>query len=733
MSETFNFPFEKYLNSEQLEAVNSVDGPVLVIAGAGSGKTRTLVFRLLNLIRLGINPENILLLTFTRKAAASMIGRASDLVGGICNNIFGGTFHAFSHSMLRRYHGYANLKKDFTILDRSDVQDIFNLIIKQKDKDINKKILADKRFLATLASKASNYNNGLISLLEAEFLDLLNNYDLIKDMLDSYNEYKKNSNLLDFDDLLVRWRDALKNNPDLQEIVSSNFKYIMIDEYQDTNTIQAEIVKIVAGTSHNIMAVGDDSQSIYAFRGANFKNILEFPQIFPDCKVIKLEKNYRTTQPNLDCTNAIIASAKESFHKRLVAVRDGGNPPFYYFPFDDGHQAVFVVERIKELMEKNVPLHEIAVLFRAGFHSFQLEAELSRHNIKYEKRGGLKLFEAAHIKDMTALLKLTINPLDPLSLNRILMSINKIGTKTMMSIYENLAGSDDPLALMANYETKSQWKDILRNLGRLLVEIRGNQPSVFETFMMLDKWFFPNLIRLYPEDYHKRTLDLQQFYQMSEKYESASSFLSDITLDPPESLSNHEEINSSVVLSTIHSAKGLEWKAVFIISLCEGKFPSQAANFEEIEEERRLFYVASTRAKDILFLLIPMSNNNFPQIPSRFFKEIPLKLMHEWKPPKKEIKEDFISQKINMDATPKTFSLSQNKVLTSESGLRNINKVSNASPDVNKFKIGLNVSHQIFGRGIVTEIVSNEKIKVNFQNTGEKTLHIGYANLNILA
>ncbi len=730
MSDTFNFPFEKHLNNEQLEAVNAINGPVLVIAGAGSGKTRTLVFRLLNLIRLGINPESILLLTFTRKAAASMIERASELIGGICNNVFGGTFHAFSHLMLRRYHGYAGLNKDFTILDRSDVQDIFNLIVKQKGNDINKKNLADKRFLASLASRVANHNAGLLSLLETEFLHLLNDYELIKDILESYEEYKKNSALLDFDDLLVRWRDTLKNNPELQNLVSSHFKYIMVDEYQDTNTIQADIVRIVAGKDQNIMAVGDDSQSIYAFRGANFKNILEFPHIFPNCRIIKLEKNYRTTQPNLDCTNAIISCAKESFHKRLVAVRDGGNPPFYHFPFDELNQAGFVAERIKELLDKNVAPKEIAVLFRAGFHSYHLEAELAKHNIKYEKRGGLKLFEAAHIKDATALLKLTINPLEPLSLNRALMLVNKIGTKTVLSIYENLVSADDPLDLMANYETKAVWKESLRELGKILKIIRETHTSITDNFQMLDKWYFPNLMRLYPEDYHKRNRDLQQFYEMSAKYSDKVSFLSDISLDPPESLSSRHD-NDSIILSTIHSAKGLEWKVVFIISLCEGKFPSQSSNYEEIEEERRLFYVASTRAKDVLFLLVPQSGANFPAIPSRFFQEIPIKLMNQWKGPQNELKRDVsvLKSNIGISSGHRAFSLKKPTLSGTDSG--NNNAVLNS--DSSKFKIGLNVSHQIFGHGIVTEIVSTEKIKVKFHNAGEKTLHVGYANLNILS
>ncbi len=698
--------FERDLNPEQLEAVQTIEGPVLVVAGAGSGKTRTLVYRVAWLIEQGIPPESILLLTFTRKAAATMLQRASLLLGRNCNQVAGGTFHGFAHGMLRHYASKIGYPSNFTILDRADVQQLFRYLSKELDLTGTGKRFPAKNTLAVIASKMANQEKGLEELLEAEFPHLQEHHHGIAQIMSAYDRYKREHFLMDYDDLLLLWRQVLLENQDIRQTIGMKYNYIMVDEYQDTNAAQAAIVRLMAFGHDNVMVVGDDAQSIYAFRGANFKNILEFPRLFSNCKIIKLVRNYRTTQPNLDCTNAIIAHAREKFTKRLVAQRPGGSRPVLYPAKDEGDQAVFVANRIEEYLNQGTPPEEIAVLFRAGFHSYQLEAELNRRAIPFEKRGGLRLLEAAHIKDFLALLRLIVNPYDHLSWTRVLILIERLGPKGIDKILGTILTAEDPLKALVEYRTRSVWKNQVRDLASLLISVQAESdlPVILKR---LETWMEPLVRNNYPGDYPRRLIEIQQLRAMSQRYDNATTMLADLALDPPDP-PGAPESGKKLVLSTVHSAKGLEWKVVFVISLAEGRFPSLNTSKygDDIEEERRLFYVASTRARDHLFFCYPAfimvsGSGTMPSEPSRFLTEIPKDLMQLWKKPE-----------------------TCNHALPAEhQGFQ--------KPGA-PFQPGQRVRHPIFGPGRVVQMVGEEKVKVCFERVGDKTLHLGYAKLSII-
>ncbi len=728
---TAEIDFSHHLNPEQLEAVETVEGPVLVIAGAGSGKTRTLVFRVAKLIHAGIPADQILLLTFTRKAAQTMLERAAELVGHECRNVAGGTFHGFSHRMLRRYAHLAGLPNNFTIMDRGDVQDLFHLLSRQLDLTGSGSRFPKKGTLASIYSKAINMDLDVTQILERAYPHLLIHRDGILAVMDAYKNYKKQHGLVDYDDLLLLWKNILEDNSHVRASVGDQFKYIMVDEYQDTNRFQAEITRLMACGHDNVMAVGDDAQSIYSFRGANFKNIMDFPRLFPGCRIIKLERNYRTTQPNLDCTNAIIASAKEKFTKRLVAIRKGGKPPLLFLAKDEEDQARFVASRIVELKDKGLDLHEMAVLFRAAFHSFRLEAELAKRGIPFVKRGGLKLVESAHIKDFLALIKVMINPMDRLSLNRSLLLIDGLGPKGIDKIFGALIKAEEPLSALADYQTRAKWGPTVRELGRILVKIQNAPLGLEDLLKVLGAWYRPYLEKVYPDDYPKRQQELDQLLALASGYEDAVTFLSDIALDPPEQ--EEEKKGGKLVLSTIHSAKGLEWDTVFVISLAEGRFPSpqSAHSSDELEEERRLFYVAATRAKNNLFFTSPGFINVsgagiMPAKPSRFLDDIPGELIKKWR---------YVGGE--REATGNRFHYSD-ALHTGRGARPGAAQEDGQTPRILKddgrqvFETGTRVRHPVFGPGTVVKTMGSSKIVVSFPAVGEKTLHLEFAKLSIL-
>lgn len=696
--------YSKELNPAQLEAVRTLFGPILVIAGAGSGKTRTLVYRVARLVEEGVPPEKILLLTFTRKASREMLRRAAMILDASCERVSGGTFHSLAHSMLREYGHLIGYGPNFTVLDRGDTEDAINLLRAALGFSEKSKRFPKKSTLASLFSKAVNQGKTISELLEREYPHFLDHLPDIERLFAEYQRYKQEHQLMDYDDLLLNWYRVLLENRAVRREISQRFEFIMVDEYQDTNRLQAEIVRLMAEGHGNVMVVGDDSQSIYAFRGANFRNILEFPKLFPGTRIIKLEENYRSTQPILDLANAVIERAREKYTKCLFTRKKGGRKPKIYRARDEADQSSFVAQRILELREEGVPLSEVAVLFRAAFHSFDLELELAKRDIPFVKYGGLKLIEAAHIKDVVAHLRILLNPYDFLSWNRALLLLEGVGPRSAERIIAHLRSSSDPIRALSEFRAKPSFERHLAALAEVLRELQ-KLSSVEEKLEKLVDYYSPILERVYHDDYPKRERDLESLITLSHKYRDLAEFLTDLALEPPESsvagLEPETEDEDHMVLSTIHSAKGLEWHTVFVISLSEGRFPSAyaAGSEEELEEERRLFYVAVTRARENLYLCYPVTGyvpgeGRVILKPSRFLEELPGSLFEAYREEKPE--ED----------------------LSKETG--------------SEFRPGDLVWHPHFGEGEVRDVLSEEKIRVHFITHGEKTLHLKFARLERL-
>ncbi|KPK24458.1 MAG: hypothetical protein AMJ61_13745, partial [Desulfobacterales bacterium SG8_35_2] len=593
------------LNPSQYEAVTHLEGPLLVVAGAGSGKTRTLVYRVAHLLELGIMPENLLLLTFTRRAAQEMLWRASLILDESCRDVAGGTFHAMANLLLRRYGYHIGYSPNFTIIDRSDAEGIINILKSSLSLAGAGKRFPTKRVILNMISKAVNRSTDLESQLYDEYVHL---EEFLSDILllrDHYEKFKFEHGLMDYDDLLINLKKLLHENMQVRREISARFQYIMVDEYQDTNAIQAEIVRLLAATHNNVMAVGDDSQSIYSFRGADFRNIMDFPRIFPNARIIKLEENYRSTQPILAMTNAIIEQADEKYTKTLFTRVEGGSKPELYNAADAGEEAGFVAKKIAALQAEGLSLKEMAVLFRSGFHSYKLEIELASRNIPFEKRGGLKLTESAHIKDMLSYFRLLVNDRDNLSWNRILLLLDKVGPKTADKVLAALKSAADPFAALAEYPAAPGWRKGLAELASVLQVLKDPSLTPVDQFEILSQYYQPVFERIYYEDYPKRSRDIEQLKTIVAGYDTLAAFVDDTALEPPESVVV-ADTSDRLVLSTVHSAKGLEWDTVFIISLAEGKFPvSQALPGDQWEEERRLLYVAATRAKRRLYMTYP--------------------------------------------------------------------------------------------------------------------------------
>jgi len=632
--------YARELNPAQLEAVRTIFGPVLVIAGAGSGKTRTLVFRVARLVEEGVPPERILLLTFTRKAAREMLRRAALVLDASCERVSGGTFHSLSHQMLREYGYLLGYGPNFTVLDRGDAEDAVNLLRSALGLSEKGRRFPKKDTLLSLFSKSVNQGRSLKEILEREYPHFLDHLPEIERLFAEYQRYKREHQLMDYDDLLLNWYRVLLEHRGVREEVSRRFEFIMVDEYQDTNRLQAEIVRLMAEGHGNVMVVGDDSQSIYAFRGANFRNILDFPKLFPGTRIIKLEENYRSTQPILDLANAVIARAREKYTKCLFTRREGGRKPVLYRARDEADQSRFIAERILELREEGIPLSEIAVLFRAAFHSFDLELELAKRDLPFVKYGGLKLIEAAHIKDVVAHLRIILNPRDFLSWHRVLLLLEGVGPRTAEKIIAYLRQAPDPVEVLRRFPARPSFERGLTRLAETLLDLRRGS-SVEERLARLIEYYQPLLERIYHDDYPKRERDLESLLTLAHKYGDLSEFLADLALEPPESsvagLEPETEDEDHLILSTVHSAKGLEWHTVFVISLSEGRFPSAyAAREEDLEEERRLFYVAVTRARENLFLCHPVTGyvpgeGRVILKPSRFLEEIPPDLYEPWR------------------------------------------------------------------------------------------------------
>ncbi|MDB5107626.1 MAG: ATP-dependent helicase, partial [Candidatus Binatus sp.] len=611
------------------------DGPLLVIAGAGSGKTRTLIYRVARLIESNVPPGAILLLTFTRRASQEMLRRVEHLVGDRAGAVAGGTFHSFANTTLRHHGAAIGLKPNFTILDRSDMEDVVNLIRTRMGLASRERRFPKKSTIAEAISMARNKMRPLEEEIEIDFPHLIEHQPEILQLAGKYETYKRERGLLDYDDLLYRLAELLQQHENVRRRLSDAYRYIMIDEYQDTNLIQAELVRLLAMTHRNVMAVGDDAQSIYSFRGANFRNIMDFPKIFPGAKIVKLEENYRSLQGILDVANDVISRAGEKYTKALFTGRRGEFRPILVRAQDEHMQSRFVAQRILELREEGVELAEIAILFRSSFHSFDLELELQRRDIPFIKRGGFKFIETAHIKDVLAHLRVIANPTDAVSWLRVLMLVKGIGHRTAERAIENLIAADDPALALGQLggAARAGGAHQLKRLAAMLIEMRRGEKRPSEQIAMALDYYLPIMREAYADDFPKRERDLEHFQNITERYKSLQQMLSDMALEPPtDSLDGVLATDSEteyVTLSTIHSAKGLEWKVVFLIWAADGRFPGpQSVGDEEIEEERRLMYVASTRARDELYLSYPiyMFDRSFGFVMgrvSRFLEDVP--------------------------------------------------------------------------------------------------------------
>jgi len=631
----FRIDYRAELNPAQYDAVVSADGPILVVAGAGTGKTRTLVYRVARLVESGVDPLQILLLTFTRKAAGEMLRRASLLLDGRCDRVAGGTFHSFANSTLRRHGRVLGLESNFTILDRGDSEDVINLLRATLGVDKADKRFPRKQAIAEMYSMAINKSVLLPQLIEDQYSHLLDHLEPLVELHQRYAAYKAERQLLDYDDLLVKLRDLL-NDTDARARLSRSFRYIMVDEYQDTNALQAEIVQRLAGAHGNVMAVGDDAQSIYSFRGANFRNIMDFPALFPGTRVIPLEENYRSTQPILDLTNAIIAAAAERYTKNLFTSKMQGASPVLVAAETEQFQSRFVCQRILELREEGVPLTDIAVLFRSSFHSFDLELELTRHDIPFVKRGGFKFIETAHIKDVLAHLRIVANPRDAIAWHRVLLLLEGVGPKASDEIMRWTLSEGAPAERLETFPRRV-FSTALQGLAGLLRRLQRPHATPEEQVDEVLRYYEPILKRVHREDYPKRRKDLEQFATIAARYRELGALLTDMALEPPtDSIGDvlAAEVDEGLLtLSTIHSAKGLEWHTVFIIWAADGRFPSMYSMHDgELEEERRLMYVAATRAKQELYITYPINifDRGLGVImgrPSRFIEDIAPELL----------------------------------------------------------------------------------------------------------
>jgi len=630
--------YESELNESQYKAVTTIDGPLLIVAGAGTGKTRTLVYRVARLVESGVRPESVLLLTFTRRAATSMLSRAAQLADARCQRVSGGTFHSMAHSVLRKYSELTGVERSFTVLDSSDTEDLIDLLRRQMKITSKTGRFPRKRTICAIYSMAANKLLTIEETLKRYYPHLARERRDLEQLFKAFDDYKRERQMLTYDDLLVRLRDALEESRELCERLSDQYRYIMVDEYQDTNRLQAQIVRLMTTSHDNVAVVGDECQAIYSFRGASFKNMLEFPELFPKAQIIKLEENFRSTQPVLDLANSIIGEASEGYSKRLFSRMAEGAPPMLVSARHENEQSRFICERIEELRDEGVPLHEIAVLFRASSHSFDLELELGKHGIPFRKFGGIRFAESAHIKDALSFLRVALNPADTLSWFRMLKLIDHIGDATVEQILSHLGierrefrtpkAKETLFNRLKQFPARTSYQDQLVKLAHVLRTIIEHKSPHTQLSTVLR--FYRPILKARYDDYPRRQRDLEHLQVITKRYKTASELLADVAMDPSDAAQTEARSTGYVTLSTVHSAKGLEWNTLFCIWMTDGWFPSSrsAEEFEDLEEERRLLYVAATRAKEQLYFTYPMGayrNMGEDALPtvSRFLEHIP--------------------------------------------------------------------------------------------------------------
>ncbi len=601
------------LNPQQRQAVVHGEGPLLVVAGAGSGKTKTLAYRVAYLIAQGVNPSNILLMTFTRRAAEEMLSRASVVSthgANIAGRVWGGTFHAIANRLLRMYSKQAGLPNNFTVMDQSDAEDLLNVIRHELNIAKNDKRFPRKNTCLAIYSRCVNGGEQLEKVLVKHYSWCLEYQEELKSLFSNYVIRKQKQGVMDYDDLLLYWLQLMSSD-ELAREIGGRFEHVLVDEYQDTNLVQADILRALRKYNQNIMAVGDDAQSIYGFRAANVRNILDFPQQFPGATVITLEQNYRSVCPILETTNRLISQAHDRFTKDLWSARKEGVRPMLVTCRDESAQDKFVVDRIREHLEKGIPLRKQAVLFRSGHLSDSLEIALTTRNLPYHKYGGLRFLDAAHVKDLISFLRVSENASDEIAWHRVLQMIEGIGPATAAKIIHHISQAHDPCA-MKTYPVPASARAGWSELGKLLDDLVAAGEAEPAAQIQRIRTFYERLMNLRYENAQARVRDLDHIEQVASRYKSRRQLLTDLTLDPPNStrdIAAHSvQDEDRLVLSTIHSAKGCEWDVVYVIHAADGSLPSEKSteSEKELEEERRLAYVAMTRARDVLYITWPM-------------------------------------------------------------------------------------------------------------------------------
>jgi DNA helicase-2/ATP-dependent DNA helicase PcrA len=674
--------YARELNEQQFAAVTAPPGPSLVIAGAGSGKTRTLTYRVAFLLEQGIPPERMLLLTFTNKAAKEMMRRVADLLGQELAALWGGTFHGIGNRILRQHAPLLGYQRDFTIMDRDDTKHLITTCIAESEVDTKATRFPKAEVLGEIFSLAVNTRRSILEILDQQYGYFLQLAEPVAQVLERYIARKLATNAVDFDDLLVLWLKLLREQPEVCEHYQRRFQFILVDEYQDTNKLQSDVIDLLAARHQNVMVVGDDAQSIYAWRGANYQNILKFPERYPTAKIYKIDTNYRSTPEILQVANAAITANVNQFTKQLAPARKPGPKPVLVTCNDAGEQAVFVAQRVLELRDEGMDMNKMAVLYRSHFHALELQLELTRRNIPFSITSGIRFFEQAHIKDVSAYLKLVLNPRDELSFKRVVQLMPGIGGKGADKLWKAFAETEgqgieaqesdaeqpsakergrkkgDPanpkpsLVPTPSIATRLQscassvpkkaavaWAQFVATMFQLQADdVRGNASKMIR--LVIEAGYEDHLEDNYA-NYRSRLEDLEQLAVFAQQFETIEDFLTQLALltsveaeeDRPT-----EKDDEQLRLSTIHQAKGLEFDVVFVIMLCEGLFPSERSleTPEGEEEERRLLYVAVTRARNELYLSYPLvragyaSGGDYLQHPSRFLEEIPRDLLEEW-------------------------------------------------------------------------------------------------------
>lgn len=647
--------YAKELNEQQFAAVTSPPGPALVIAGAGSGKTRTLTYRVAYLLDKGIEPRNLLLLTFTNKASREMVERVKELIPQDTSDLWAGTFHSIANRILRRHADELGFTRSFSIMDRDDQKALMRSAIADADIDTANKRFPKADVLLSMFSLAVNTSEPLEDILKVRYPYFADWEEEIVALEKAYTAKKLATNSMDFDDLLVLCLKLLKDNEDLRGLYQKRFKFVLVDEYQDTNRVQAELIDIFVGKHRSLMVVGDDAQSIYSWRGADMEHILAFPKRYPEAEVYKIETNYRSVPEILDLSNAAIRANTRQFAKNLMPAREGGSALPALVPVEDpGAQAAFIAQRILELRDEGIELEEMAVLYRAHHQSLEVQMELTHRDIPFSITSGLRFFEQGHVKDVSAFMRFITNLQDEVSFKRFVLLLPGIGAKGADKLWASWLATghskkETPpenigeilLGFSVPKKSQSHWEQLCHTVAELAP--KGSYARPAEMIFSILEGVYDEYLRGAFDNYESRRSDIEQLSMYAEGFDDVLEFLSQLSLlssvDGQPTGKKEQKDDEMVTLSSIHQAKGLEYKVVFIIWLTDGMFPNgrvlESDDEAAFEEERRLFYVALTRAKDELYLIYPMINpksysGEVIQKPSRFLEDFPSEHVEEW-------------------------------------------------------------------------------------------------------